>query len=67
LRKAQKLREENRNARRTKDYREHYTEETHRIVAEVYAEDVELLGYSFDNSSLPTQIAARDQASRERR
>ena len=57
-----KLREENRNARRTKDYRDYYTDETRRIVAEVYAEDIELFGYSFDNSSLPTQIAARNHA-----
>jgi hypothetical protein len=53
------LREENQNPIRTRDYREYYTEETRRIVAEAYAEDIELFGYSFDNSSLPNQLSAR--------
>jgi hypothetical protein len=41
------------------DYRDFYTEETRKIVADVYAADIELLGYNFDNSSLPAQLAQR--------
>ena len=41
------------------DHREAYTDETRRIVGEVYAQDVAMLGYDFDNSSLGAQIAAR--------
>jgi hypothetical protein len=55
------LREENRNALRGRNYKEYYTDETQRIVAEAYAEDIEMLGYSFDNSSLPTQMEARNK------
>lgn len=40
-------------------YTEFYTEQTRDIVADVYAEDIRLLGYSFDNSNLPQQIASR--------
>jgi Sulfotransferase family len=58
------LREENRLGGRKKDYREYYNDETRDIVAKVYAEDIALLGYSYDNSSLPNQIAARDQRTR---
>lgn len=40
-------------------YMDHYTDETRAIVARVYREDIESLGYSFDNSSLPRQLARR--------
>jgi hypothetical protein len=53
------LLEANRNSARKQDYREYYTAETRRIVGEIYAEDIQLLGYTFDNSLLPTQLAAR--------
>ena len=56
------LQEKNRNWLRDKDYRGIYTAETREIVAEVYADDLELFGYNFDNSSLPEQIVARDKA-----
>lgn len=56
------LLEENRLGGRAKDYRQYYSEETKNLVAQVYAEDIALLGYSFDNSSLPAQIAARGQS-----
>lgn len=41
------------------NYMDFYTEDSQRIVAEVYGKDVELLGYSFDNSSLANQLAKR--------
>lgn len=59
--KPNRLGEENRNPQRSKDYRQYYTDETRNIVAEAYAEDIALLGYSFDNSSLPEQLAGRDR------
>jgi len=50
----------NRSPARGKDYREYYTDETRAIVGKVYADDLRLLGYTFDNSSLPHQLARRD-------
>jgi hypothetical protein len=41
------------------DYRSYYNEETMKIVADVYDTDIKLLGYNFDNSSLPAQLAKR--------
>ncbi|MGU9977915.1 MAG: sulfotransferase family 2 domain-containing protein [Candidatus Oxydemutatoraceae bacterium WSBS_2016_MAG_OTU14] len=43
------------------DYREHYTPEMIKVVAKHYAGDIELLGYTFDNSSLATQIDKRQR------
>jgi len=62
IKSSAKLPVENRNSRRARDYREYYTDETRELVAKVYAEDIEMFGYTFDNSSLPAQIAARDKA-----
>ncbi len=45
----------------TEDYREHYTPEMIKVVAKHYARDIELLGYTFDNSSLATQIDKRQR------
>jgi len=42
-----------------KDFRSYYTDETRAIVAAAYREDIELLGYTFDNSSLEAQLARR--------
>jgi hypothetical protein len=41
------------------DYKSYYNEETMNIVADVYDIDIKLLGYNFDNSSLPEQLAKR--------
>jgi hypothetical protein len=65
IKSSARLEEKNRNPLRTQDFREYYTNETREIVAEVYAEDIKLFGYAFDNSSLPDQIAARDGMSLE--
>ncbi|HEY2082219.1 MAG TPA: sulfotransferase family 2 domain-containing protein [Verrucomicrobiae bacterium] len=43
-----KLVEANRNASRERDYREYYTEDTRRIVGEIYADDAQAFAYSFD-------------------
>lgn len=40
-------------------YVDQYTDECRDIVSLVYADDIELLGYSFDNSSLRAQLASR--------
>ena len=54
------LAEMNRTPSRSKDYREYYTDETRAIVAKVYADDIQLLGYTFDNANLPDLLAQRD-------
>ncbi|MCW8930257.1 MAG: sulfotransferase family protein [Gammaproteobacteria bacterium] len=41
------------------NYMDYYNETTKSIVAKVYEKDIHLLGYQFDNASLPEQIAKR--------
>jgi len=41
-------------------YTEAYTEEMRAIVSETYKADIALFGYTFDNSSLQTQLETRD-------
>lgn len=41
-------------------YMDYYDEESRDIVAEAYAEDIKMLGYTFDNSSLAEQLRVRD-------
>jgi hypothetical protein len=38
-----------------------YSDDTRRIVSDVYREDIEFLGYTFDNSSLNQQLTRRRQ------
>ena len=45
-----------------KDYKDYYDSDTRKIVASVYADDINLLGYTFDNSSLDKQIHDRDSS-----
>ncbi len=40
-------------------YADCYTDQTREIVAKVYAKDIKLLGYNFDNSSLSNQLKNR--------
>lgn len=47
------------NASSRKDYRTYYNDETRKIVEDVYAQDIGFLGYSFDNSSVKSQIQSR--------
>ena len=50
---------ENSNISQHNSYVNYYNDETKEIVKEVYAEDIKLLGYNFDNSSLQRQLAQR--------
>jgi hypothetical protein len=47
------------NSSQRPDYKEIYDEASKKIVADVYASDIEFLGYSFDNSSLQDQLKRR--------
>lgn len=49
----------NRNDSRKRDFREYYTAETREIVSRVYADDIQVLGYSFDNGNISKLLAAR--------
>ncbi len=40
-------------------YKNAYTAEMRDVVANVYRQDIEILGYTFDNSSLPSQLINR--------
>lgn len=40
-------------------YMHYYSDKTRNLVADVYSEDIRLLGYRFDNSSLEQQLASR--------
>ena len=42
------------------NYQDYYNDETKRIVGEVYSEDIKMLGYNFDNTSLQEQLASRN-------
>ena len=57
LEKNSKLAKVNSSPRR--DYQSYYDNETRKIVREIYAKDIKLLGYSFDNSSIKSQLKAR--------
>lgn len=48
---------------RKKDFRDYYSPEAQLTVAKVYAEDLANLGYTFDNSSLESQLKARTRLS----
>ena len=49
----------NKTESRRQDYRSYYTEETKRIVEDVYREDVQIFGYDFENKSFCRQLAGR--------
>jgi hypothetical protein len=58
--KPKTLKQENRtDINNKKSYINAYTKETESIIAKLYNSDIELLGYTFDNSSLPMQISNR--------
>lgn len=49
------------NSSKHTSYVDYYNEESASIVAEVYAEDIKMLGYNFDNSNLAKQIKHRSK------
>jgi hypothetical protein len=53
------LKHENATSKKKPDYRDFYSDETRDIVAAVYAEDIHLLGYDFDNTSLDQLLKRR--------
>lgn len=53
------LKHENATSHARANYLDHYDDETRDIVADVYRRDIELLGYTFDNSSLSLQLRNR--------
>ena len=57
----EELPKKNVTAGKGRDFCSYYTPETRTIVADVYREDIELLGYTFDNSSLPKQLEQRQK------
>lgn len=46
------------NRSRHRDYRTYYTDETRRMVAEAFKEDIELFGYTFDGVAEPAPVIA---------
>lgn len=49
----------NRTKSRRRDYRSYYTDETARTVGKVYAEDIRIFGYDFENPCLGAQLERR--------
>jgi hypothetical protein len=58
----EKLQESNSSSHRP--YTSYYTDETRKIVEQIYKEDIVLLGYEFDNSSLSSQLSVRQKSKR---
>ena len=46
------------------DYKAYYSDRTRELVSTVYEKDIALLGYSFDNSSVESQLAGRSASFR---
>ena len=55
----EKLAFRNKTPGKLQDYRSYYNNKTIQIVSEVYKEDIELLGYDFENSVIAKQISKR--------
>ena len=49
----------NKGQTKTRDYKDYYNDETIEIVSDVYREDIQILGYHFDGSSLESQLKRR--------
>jgi hypothetical protein len=50
----------NRNASRKEDFREYYNDHTREMVGRLYADDIRVLGYSFENPTAPTIPSGRN-------